>query len=177
MTSSIIWRALTKSLVHSEHNPMLPPSTPTPSKPKPSLPHCLLVHQLTHCLHDPTASLASYLWRKSCAYMRPWPPAGPLRDHVTCHSWHPKEWLKGVVATTWSGYCPLHLFRFPLFHDHILWPVYCPFHFVLLLQACAHALTFPICLSVLYSLFPKCACQSCINIGPCPFVCSPVSLS
>ena len=139
--------------------------------------HCLLVCWLTHRSHDPTASLESYLWRKSRAYMHPWPSASPLRDHMMCHLRHPKEWLKGVVATTRSGYCPLHPFRFPLFHDHLLWPVYCPFHFVLLLQACAHALTFPICLSVLYSLFPKCACQSCINIGPCPLVCSPVLLS
>ena len=54
------------------------------------------------------------------AYMCPWPPAGPLRDHVMCHSRHPKEWLKGVVATTQSRYCPLHLFRFALFHDHLL---------------------------------------------------------
>ena len=66
-----------------------------------------------------------------------------------------------MVATIRSRYCPLHLFRFPLFHNHLLGPVYCPFHFVLLLQVYAYALTFLIYLSVLYSLFPKCACQFC----------------
>ena len=91
MTSSLIWRALTKSLGYSEHNMMLLPSTLTPFKPKPLSPCCLLVYRLTCHSHDPTASLASYLWRKSYAYMHPWPLASLLGDHVTCHLWHSKE--------------------------------------------------------------------------------------
>ena len=34
-----------------------------------------------------------------------------------------------------------------------------------------------ICSSAPCSLCPKCVCQSCINVGPCPLVCSPVSVS
>ena len=178
MTSSLILKTSTKALHHSEACP----DTSScllwhPLNPSCHWLHCLPVCWLTYRSHDPMASLASYLLRKSHTYIRPWPPAGPLGDHMMCHSLYPKEWLKGVVATKWSRYCPLHLFKFPSFYDPLLWLFHCPFHFVLILRACAHALTFLIHLSVPYSLFHKCACQSCINIGPCPLVCSPVSLS
>ena len=125
----------------------------------------------------PMALFAPFLHGKSRAYIRPSTPVGPHGGHVTCHWRCPKEWMKGVVATTPSGYCPLHLFNFLCFYNLLPRLVYCPCLFVPLLQACVHAPTSPTCLSAPYSLFSKCACQSCINNGLCPLVCSPVSLS
>ena len=103
----------------------------------------------------------------------------PHKGHLIfiCHSLYPKEWLKGIVAGTRCKYCLLYPFRFLLVHDYVLWLFHCPFHFVRLLQACAHAPMPPIHSLVPCSLYSKCVCQSCINIGPCPLVCSPVSLS
>ena len=75
--------------------------------------------------------LSCYSFGKYHAYMRPLPLVGPHIGHVTCHSWYPKEWMKGVMATTRSGYCPFHLFRFPLFYNSLSQLVYCPCHFVL----------------------------------------------
>ena len=140
---------------------------------------CCRLHRLglSTCFQGPIAPCALFFSGKSHTYICPSIPVGPHKGHVMCHWRCPKEWLKGVVVTTLSGYCLFHLFSFPCFHDLLSQPIYCPCLFVPLLQACAHALTSPTHLSDPYSLFPKCTCQSCINNGPCPLVCSPVSLS
>ena len=65
----------------------------------------------------PIAPCVLFLGGKSQTYIHPSIPVGPHEGHVTCHWRCPKEWLKGVVATTLSGYCLFDLFSFPCFHD------------------------------------------------------------
>ena len=91
------------------------------------------------------------------------------RDEPCHHLPYPKEWLKGIVAGTWSKYCLIYPFEFLLVYDCVLWLFHCPFHFDLLLRAYAHTLMPPIHSLALCSLYSKCVCQSCINIGPCMF--------
>ena len=63
------------------------------------------------------SSIAPFFHGMSHAYICPSTPVSPHEGHMTCHWWCPKEWLKGVVASTLSGYCLFHLFIFPCFHD------------------------------------------------------------
>ena len=85
MTSSLILNTSMKALDHSKACPNTS-SHPLRHPPNPSCHqfHCLPIRQLTRRSHDPMASFASYLLRKSCAYIRPWPLASPHGGHVTC---------------------------------------------------------------------------------------------
>ena len=126
-----------KDLSHS----VLPgaPSCHTQSLQPTLIPSCHRSCRLWLALHlnGPMASFALFPLGKYRTYICPSPLVSPHVGHMTCHSWYPKEWLKGLVVTTWSGYCPLHLFRFLystiLFHNSFialvtLFPSFKPVH-------------------------------------------------